>query len=383
MITTSYPTSDTDPAGAFVAAHCKMLQAAGYDLHIIAAASSQPSGPLSAPVANQRLGRAELFTHGGAPDALETRTQFAVWRAAAGFGGRLAATVLRQRTQWDGIIAHWLLPSAMAALPTRGPMLAIAHGGDVHLMHRLGLVLPTVAALAARRARIVFVNHAARASVRAVLPTRLGQYLDRSATVIPMGVAVERFHALAATRFADHASRPRIVVVARHVAIKGIDVVLDALSHLTSPVHLVLVGDGPLHQTLQAHGAAQQLRYPQHCIEFTGALSPAQRDREYQRATMVVVPSRRLANGRCEGMPQVALEALACGLPLVATRTGGLADLPAPVILCTPDSPAEMAEAIERVLAAPPDSQACTSLANQFAWPKIHQQLLEHWLHDM
>ncbi len=357
-----------------------MLQAAGCALHIIAAASTQPRGPLSAPEANQRLVGAELFAHGGAPDALEARPGVATWRAAAEFSIRMAATVLRRRAQWDGIIAHWLLPSAIAALPTRGPMLAIAHGGDVHLMHRLGLAIPTVAALAARRARIVFVNHAARASVRAVLPTRLGQYLDRAATVIPMGIAVERFHALATTRLADHASRPRIVVVARHVAIKGVDVVLDALTHLRTPIHLVIIGDGPLHHRLQAHGAAQQLRYPQHCIEFTGALTPAQRDREYQRATMVVVPSRRLANGRCEGMPQVALEALACGLPLVATRTGGLADLPNPVTLCAPDSPGALAEAIARVLGAPPLPHLSINLANEFAWTNIYQRLHTHWL---
>ncbi len=382
VITTSYPTSDADPAGGFVAAHCNLLRAAGCELHIIAAASSQQVGPLSAPAANLRIDGGELFNHGGAPDALEARMGVAAWAGAASFSARLTSAVLRHRAQWDGVIAHWLLPCALAALPSRGPMLAIAHGGDVHLMHRLGLVIPTVAALAARRARIVFVNHAARAGVQAELPSKLAQYLDRAATVIPMGIHVERFAALAAGRVIQPSARPRVLVVARHVAIKGVDVVLDTLAHLASPIHLVIVGDGPLHTSLQAHGAAQQPRYPHHHIEFTGALSPMQRDREYQRAAIVVVPSRQLDNGRCEGLPQVALEALACGLPLVATRTGGLADLPAPVTLCAADSPAQLAAAIAHVLAAPPNSQACMSLANQFAWPNIHQRLLEHWLHD-
>ncbi len=368
-----------------------MLRAAGCNLHIIAAASAQQVGSLSAPAASLRIDGGELFNHGGAPDALEARSGIATWVGAASFSARLTSAVLRHRAQWDGVIAHWLLPCALAALPSRGPMLAIAHGGDVHLMHRLGLVIPTVAALAARRARIVFVNHAARAGVLAALPLRLAQYLDRAATVIPMGIHVERFAALAASRVeqpsdqpADRPSDlhdlPRVLVVARQVAIKGVDVVLDALAHLTSPIHLVIIGDGPLHASLQAHGAAQRLRYPQHHIEFTGALSPMQRDREYQRASMVVVPSRQLANGRCEGMPQVALEALACGLPLVATRTGGLAGLPAPVTLCAPVSPVELAAAVAHVLATPPDSQACINLANKSAWPNIHQRLLEHWL---
>ena len=375
-----------------------MLRAAGCEMHIVAAASSQQVGPLSAPAANLRIDGGELFDHGGAPDALEARMGVAAWAGAASFSARLTSAVLRHRAQWDGVIAHWLLPCALAALPSRGPMLAIAHGGDVHLMHRLGLVIPTVAALAARRARIVFVNHAARAGVRAALPRRLADFLDRAATVIPMGIHIERFAALAASRGMQPGDRradrprdqphdrlhdlPRVLVVARHVAIKGVDVVLDALAHLASPIHLVIIGDGPLHASLQAHGAAQQLRYPHHHIEFTDALSPMQRDREYQRATLVIVPSRQLANGRCEGMPQVALEALACGLPLVTTRTGGLADLPAPVTLCAPDSPVELATAIAHVLAAPPDSQACINLADKFAWPNIHQRLLEHWLCD-
>ena len=97
MITTSYPTSDADPAGGFVAAHCALLRAAGCELQIIAAASSQQVGPLSAPTATLRIDGGQLFNHGGAPDALEARTGIGVsaWTSAASFSARLAGTVLR------------------------------------------------------------------------------------------------------------------------------------------------------------------------------------------------------------------------------------------------------------------------------------------------
>lgn len=380
VVTTSYPMSDADPAGSFVAAHAAMLRADGHALEIVAAASTQPTGPLAAPPAVHRIGSAGVFAQGGAPDALETASVSQQWRHSALFSLRMAAAVVQRQHRWDAVVAHWLAPSALAALATHGPLLAIAHGGDVHLLHRLHLLTPTVAALAARRARIVFVNRAAARLVQDAIPARLARYLDAAATVIPMGVALDNFANVAQQRTARPASSvPRIVAIARHVTIKGIDVLLDALPFLPMPVQLRLIGDGPQTARLQQQAAQLRAQHPRHTVEFAGALSPAQRDRELVHADLAVVPSRQLANGRSEGMPQVALEALASGVPLVASATGGLADLPAPVALCTPDSPQSLAHAVARTLASPPNAAASMAIAAQFAWPNVHRKLRDHW----
>jgi glycosyltransferase involved in cell wall biosynthesis len=85
------------------------------------------------------------------------------------------------------------------------------------------------------------------------------------------------------------------------------------------------------------------------------------RDQLLGAASLVVVPSRIAAGGRTEGTPAIALEALAAGVPVVASAVGGLQSLGAlpGVNLVPPDDPRALAAAIERALsrphAVPPD----------------------------
>src|SRR5204863_4049081 len=94
-----------------------------------------------------------LFYGAGAPDELERSG-----RGAVSFTARLALAVARRAHRWDRIVAHWLAPSALAALPARAPLLAIAHGGDVHTLRRTHLLAPALYALRARDARLAFVS---------------------------------------------------------------------------------------------------------------------------------------------------------------------------------------------------------------------------------
>src|SRR5258706_214205 len=77
-----------------------------------------------------------------------------------------------------------------------GPLLAVAHGGDVHLLIRTGLLAPTIAALAVRRARLAFVTSELRDRARAAVPGVLARWIDRHAIVQPMGVDLARFAAI-------------------------------------------------------------------------------------------------------------------------------------------------------------------------------------------
>lgn len=110
-----------------------------------------------------------------------------------------------------------------------------------------------------------------------------------------------------------------IGVVGRLTAVKGHQHFLAALAELkqrASDIHGVIVGDGPLRASLQAH--AQKLGLAD-CVHFVGHRDDTY---DFMRALDVfVLPSLH------EGIPMVLLEAMALARPIVASRVGGIPEV--------------------------------------------------------
>jgi glycosyltransferase involved in cell wall biosynthesis len=137
----------------------------------------------------------------------------------------------------------------------------------------------------------------------------------------------------------------RILAAGRLVSAKGFDTLIDALAlletHFTADIH----GDGPLRAELQARIDAAGLSDRVHLRGY-GDLSPAM-----AKADLFVLSSRR------EGFGNVIVEAMAAGLPVLATRTPGpesLIEDGATGWLLSPENPRALADAITR-LATDPD----------------------------
>jgi glycosyltransferase involved in cell wall biosynthesis len=356
VVTSSYPRHDGDAAGNFVAAHVAAMRAAGHDVDVVRA----PASPIF---------------DGGAPDALE-RGGWRPYVDAVRITAQVTAQVTLRARRWDLAVAHWLVPSAIAtlpaallALPSRLPLLAIAHGGDIHTLRRLHLLAPVLYALRARDTKLAFVSSELRDLARAAAP-RLGAYIGDS-IVQPMGIDVARFSSIAKLR--RPAPRPTIAVVARLVPVKGVDVAISAHRMLAAPAELVIAGDGPERARLERLATDGGQRTS---IQFLGAVDTTARDELLARADIVVVPSRVLASGRTEGAPMIALEALAAGVPVIASAVGGLRDLATTpgLTLVAPDDPAGLAAAIDRVLAAPPRAGS----VDAFDWQHVASRLFAH-----
>ncbi len=327
VVTTSYPRWPGDSAGSFVEGHVRAMRALGHHVDVLSA-NDIPS---------------PLFQGSGAPDALEHAPHVV---DVASFMARLTAAVLRRARSCDRIVAHWL-PCALAALPARKPLTAIAHGGDVYTLRRLGLLRPTLFAL--RHAKLVFVG--------AHLPGA-----ERATIVQPMGIDVAHFAAIGRAP----TTPPTILVVARLVPIKGVDVAIDAAKLLG--IRLVIAGDGPERAALEQRAGVTRADATRADITFLGAVDTARRDQLLREATVVVVPSRTLANGRREGCPTIALEALAAGVPVISTIGRANEIVPA-------DDPGVLADAIRRVIASPPPTR---HLVADLDWPAVAGRLLRN-----
>ncbi|MBX3464992.1 MAG: glycosyltransferase [Planctomycetes bacterium] len=173
------------------------------------------------------------------------------------------------------------------------------------------------------------------------------------AVLAPNGVDVARFAPPAAPPAG--AAPFTLLFVGRLVERKGVDLLLQALARTRTARQgrLVLVGDGPERARLEAMAHALGLAAQ---VDFAGEQAdPAP---YYAAASAFVFPSRR------EGLPNALLEAMACGLPVVATRIGGCVDVVADGtgVLVPPDDAAALALALDR-LAADPGHRAALGAA--------------------
>jgi len=154
----------------------------------------------------------------------------------------------------------------------------------------------------------------------------LRDYLDK-VSIVPNGVDLERFrpnHDVSSIRSRLGFDRERIVFFAgRLIPYKGLEYLLAAFSEVCKAredVRLVLLGAGPLLDDLQRQVYSIGLKDK---VRFLGAVSEDNLPHFFATSDVVVVPSR----SRSEGFSISALQAMASGKPVVATRVGGVPDV--------------------------------------------------------
>ena len=113
----------------------------------------------------------------------------------------------------------------------------------------------------------------------------------------------------------------RMLSVGRLVEKKGFDVLLDAVTRLTVPFRLKIVGDGPLRDALQQAIDRAGLDGQ---VELAGPRTHHELPAEYAAADLVVVPSVVDRDGDRDGLPNVVLEAMASMRPVVASDVAAL-----------------------------------------------------------
>jgi glycosyltransferase involved in cell wall biosynthesis len=355
VVTTSYPRFPDDSAGIFVRERVRALRARGEQIEIVAAGDAHcvDDGLVT------RLAAGGLFYAGGAPEALEEPRllpRLAAWARALHFSSALLARLAERRGRWQAAESHWLLPCglAVAAMLPELPHRAHVHGGDLYLLGRLPWADSVARGLCRRRPELVFASAALERRFRAlagVAPEALGARCRVEAA--PFDQALFRARGLDERRQARAElglSRPTLLAAGRLVPIKGFDVLVAAVARLPPAARPVVIvaGDGPERAQLArlARAAGVELCLP-------GLLGQQALALHMTAAALFAHPCRTLPSGRSEGMPLVVREALACGLPVLASASGGLGELggTAGLTLVQEGDVASWAEAIARALA--------------------------------
>jgi glycosyltransferase involved in cell wall biosynthesis len=144
----------------------------------------------------------------------------------------------------------------------------------------------------------------------------------------------------------------RVLAVGRLVAKKGFDVLVDAcgvLSRRGVAFEAAIVGQEDQHADvvrgrIAARGLESRVRLP-------GPMGQEDLLREYRRASVLCVPSRLLADDR-DGIPNVLVEAMAAGTPVIASAVSGIPELVEHEVnglLVAPEDPAALADALLRL----------------------------------
>ncbi len=259
------------------------------------------------------------------------------------------------------IDAHYFYPDGVAAAMLGRrldvPAVITARGTDVNLIAQHRFPRRMIRWAARRAAAVVAVSQALKDKLAAlgVEPERIH--------VLRNGVDLELFHAEERDKLRAELGlhRPTLLSVGNLLGFKGHGLVIEALA-LLPECGLVVAGDGPDRAAFEALarqcGVAERVR-------FVGSLAQQDLRRYYGAADALVLASSR------EGWPNVLLEAMACGTPVIATAVGGVPEIVTSRdagILVKERSARALAHAVRELFARPPQRAATRRFAEQFGW---------------
>ncbi|MFA0783568.1 glycosyltransferase family 4 protein [Fervidibacter sacchari] len=286
------------------------------------------------------------------------------------------------------IEGHFVLPDGFATAflgrQFGKPSIIHVHGTDVHTIPQQSALLKFLTVWALRHAdaiRAVSSDLAERAIKLMDAETRRSGETEKAKKVwvIPNGVDLNKFRVMARQEARQQLGldedKRYLLYVGRLVAVKGLDLLLDAFAQLTQKwrdVELLLIGDGAEREALKHQATALGIRDKVH---FVGA-QPHERIVLWMNAGDVFcLPSRK------EGFGAVLIEALACGTPVVATSVGGIPEIVTDGRvgrLVRSRDPKELAACIEEVLETHWDRQRLRDyVAERFSFDVVTRKLLE------
>lgn len=221
------------------------------------------------------------------------------------------------RNKYDFVHAHWILPQGLIAYFAKlifGTQYMISvHGSDIFALRKFSFLKK----IALDNAAIVTVN--SQATYKAV------QKISSSVplVLIPMGIDLQLFHPHKTSNSKER--KRNIVAVGRLIIWKGYDYLIRALPLIVTHkknIHVFIVGSGPEKENLVRSAKKNHVL---DCVTFLGNLPQMEVASLFSRSDLFVSPAiTNTLTGEREGQGLAVLEAMASGLPVIASRSGGI-----------------------------------------------------------
>jgi teichuronic acid biosynthesis glycosyltransferase TuaC len=376
--TSLYPSAAKPRHGIFVETRLRQLAAvADVDCRVIAPV---PWFPLESDVFGD-------YAQWARTPATETRHGIPIWHpryamvpkvgmriqpaAIARAADRLLERFERGGWRPDLIDAHYFYPDGVAAAQLAArfdvPLVITARGTDINLISRLEGPRRDILRAAERAAAVVAVSEPLRDRC-----IEIGMDPDK-VVVLRNGVDLDVFRPLdrrvarAALRLADDG--PLLLAVGNLVPEKRFELALAALA-LLPQARLLIVGEGRERDALLRMATRLNLRER---VEVRRPLPQHELATVYSAADVLLLPSQR------EGWPNVVLEALACGTPVVAADVGAVRQIlavPGIGAIADPREAAQWTAALQGCLASA-DRTACRAHAARFGWQPVARDLAQ------
>lgn len=279
--------------------------------------------------------------------------------------------------RYDLLHSHWILPQGftgtLAAKPLRIPHVVTVHGGDIFGLR--GKLFSRFKTFALRHADAITVN----SSVTRRAVAELGNFPN--VQQIPMGVSIdgsadpEKVAEL--RRQHRRGAGPLLVFVGRLVDEKGVEDLIRAVALLAASlpdVRALVVGEGQDRAALEA--LAGELGIAQR-FSFVGWIEPSVMASYLSAGDIFVGPSRRARDGWIEAQGLTFIEAMLQGIPVVATRSGGIVDAvqhEQTGLLVDERAPEQIAAAVQRLQRDFALSNALAARARDLALSRFSRQ---------
>ncbi len=275
---------------------------------------------------------------------------------------------------FDVIDAHYYYPDGVAAAILgacfKTPVTVTARGTDINLIPSFHWPRKMLQWAGSRASASIGVSAALVERMRALA------FDPGTLHVMRNGVDLDRFQPSepqAMRQALGIHGAPVLLAVGNLQVHKGQRLLIDALAQVRRQhpgAVALIVGEGPDEGFLRAQASALGLH---DAVRFVGMVPNQDLPQWYSAADMLVLASSR------EGWPNVLLEAMACGTPVVASDVGGVREIVQTAVagrVVAQPSATTLADAIDGVLRAGTDRAAVRAYAQQFSWERTSQDQL-------